>query len=105
MTQQIGGDHYRNDEGEPHWDRVVRLGLPYCLARSTAHIERAMDKGEFRSDIEKAVSYLQHTLEQLDAGLVVPMNPNDPDYPVDEAHTATAVEEAPVASRRGRRGA
>lgn len=100
-TEQVGGTHYRNDEGEAHWDRAERLKLPWCINAATKHLDRCMDKAEFREDVMKAISYLQHALEQLDAGLIVPRNAADPDNPA-SAEPAEDLTKVRIATRTRR---
>lgn len=80
--RMVGGDHYQKIEGEQHWDRVARLGLNYFEASATKYIERSRLKGQMRKDLEKAKHFVEKQLELLDAELIAPSNPEDPDYPI-----------------------
>lgn len=78
--RQVDGGHYRNAEGEAHWDRVTRLEMPWTLSNVTKHAERALYKGEMRTDLEKLIHYGQKALEQLNSGAIRPRNEADPDF-------------------------
>jgi hypothetical protein len=60
---QIGGAHYRSEEGEQHWDRMYRLyGRGYFVGCSTKYIERYHLKNG-KEDLEKAIHFLQKLIE------------------------------------------
>lgn len=61
-SRQIGGDHYRNDGGEQHWDRVRRLGLDYFQAQVTKYVERCWKKNGMQ-DLHKALHFLEKYIE------------------------------------------
>tara|TARA_R100000900_G_scaffold145913_1_gene133471 strand:+ start:528 stop:875 length:348 start_codon:yes stop_codon:yes gene_type:complete len=62
-NKQIGGNHYKHDSGEEHWDRVNRLGLSYFQACATKYIERAYLKGKPVEDLQKASHFIQKLIE------------------------------------------
>ncbi len=60
---QIGGAHYRSEEGEQHWDRMYRLyGRGYFVGCSTKYIERYHLKNG-KEDLEKAIHFIQKLIE------------------------------------------
>lgn len=66
-SRQVGGDHYRQREGEQHWDRLVRLfGLAaarcYFIGNITAYVERYQFKNGIE-DLRKARHYLDKLIE------------------------------------------
>lgn len=58
---QIGGNHYKEVEGEQHWDRQWRLnGRGYFVGQITKYVERYHLKNG-KQDLEKA----RHFLDKL----------------------------------------
>ena len=58
---QIGGDHYKNLPIQPI-EYIVKNGLGWLEGNAIKYITRHKQKGE-KSDIEKAIHYLQILLE------------------------------------------
>ena len=58
---QIGGDHYKNLPIQPI-EYIVKNGLGWHEGNAIKHRTRQKQKGE-KSDIEKAIHYLQILLE------------------------------------------
>ena len=61
--KQIGGNHYKAEGGEEHWDRVHRMGLNYFQAAATKYIERCYLKGNPVQDLEKAGHFIEKLIE------------------------------------------
>lgn len=61
-AKQVGGDHYQTNNGYQHWDLMKDLGLPYHPATATKYLTRWRKKNG-RQDLEKALHYVQKTLE------------------------------------------
>jgi hypothetical protein len=61
--RQIGGDHYKLEEGEEHWDRIYRMWGPgYFVGCITKYVERAHNHEDgVIPNLEKA----QHFIEKL----------------------------------------
>tara|TARA_R100001015_G_C4635048_1_gene203259 strand:- start:2179 stop:2481 length:303 start_codon:yes stop_codon:yes gene_type:complete len=62
-NKQVGGNHYKHDSGEEHWDRVNRLNLSYFQGCATKYIERAYLKGKPVEDLQKASHFIQKLIE------------------------------------------
>lgn len=61
--RQVGGNHYRKNEGEQHWDRMLRLyGPAYHIGCITKYVERYRDKNGVQ-DLEKAAHFLEKLIE------------------------------------------
>lgn len=61
--KQIAGDHYRQKDGEQHWDRIYRLyGRGYFVGCATKYIERYHLKNG-KQDLEKAIHFLEKLIE------------------------------------------
>lgn len=54
---QVGGDHYGN-EGYPHWDLVLAVGLDYFEGCTTKYVARWRKKGTPVLDLKKSLQYL-----------------------------------------------
>lgn len=73
--RQEGGDHYRKQSGEQHWDRLVRLyGLEkarcYFIGNITAYVERYLEKDGIK-DLKKARHYIDKLIELEEADLTL----------------------------------
>ena len=62
---QVGGSHYRNENGYQHWDLVADLRMNYFTAVLTKYVCRWRQKDGVR-DLEKAIHYCQK-LQELHA--------------------------------------
>lgn len=61
--RQVGGDHYKQLDGEQHWDRVWRLyGRGYFVGQITKYVERYHLKNGLQ-DLEKAKHFLDKLIE------------------------------------------
>lgn len=58
--RQVGGDHYKTSGGKQHWDF---FGARYWLGCATKYVTRARFKGKCEEDLQKAIHYLDKTLE------------------------------------------
>lgn len=71
-NQQVGGDHYKNDQGMQHWDMVLRcMGGRYLEGNLTKYISRHRQKNGLQ-DLRKARHYALKIKEQYMSGYVVP---------------------------------
>lgn len=61
-TLQVGGSHYHNENGFPHWNLVILLGLDYLLGQATKYPVRWREKGGLL-DLKKSLSYLNKRIE------------------------------------------
>lgn len=59
---QVGGDHYKQEGGEQHWDRVARLKMSWYSANVTKYMERWPLKNGLQ-DLYKARHYLEKQIE------------------------------------------
>lgn len=59
---QVGGNHYKKEGGEQHWDRVHRLGMNWYAANVTKYVERYKEKNGLE-DLRKAQHYLSKLIE------------------------------------------
>lgn len=93
--EQVGGTHYSDHDGEQHWDRIARLfGAGYFIGSGTAYFERCLKKGSSVEDLKKAASYALKLAELIEAGIIIPDNSEDPNYP------QPVTEDAPPAPKR-----
>lgn len=61
--RQVAGDHYKNTQGEQHWDRQWRMhGRGYFVGCITKYVERYPDKGGVE-DLEKAKHFIEKLIE------------------------------------------
>lgn len=59
----VGGDHYKNDAGEEHWDRIWRMyGRGYFVGCITKYVERYHRKDGVK-DLEKAKHFIEKLIE------------------------------------------
>lgn len=65
---QVGGDHYKQEGGEQHWDRVARLKMSWYSANVTKYMERWPLKNGLQ-DLYKARHYLEKQIEVEEAKL------------------------------------
>ena len=67
--KQVGGKHYKNDNGLPdHWDIVMGMGWDYLVGNATKYIWRLGRKGgpeKSIEDLDKAMHYLAKKRELL----------------------------------------
>lgn len=85
----VGGDHYKSQGGEEHWDRVYRLyGPGYFVGNITKYVERYHRKDGLK-DLEKALHYVQKLIE------LETENPSQPKAPASlpTPHLATELRE------------
>lgn len=54
---QVGGSHYHNENGYPHWDLCITLPLSYLEGQTTKYVVRHKEKGGVE-DLKKALHYL-----------------------------------------------
>lgn len=67
---QIGGTHYRTDEGDQHWDLMAHLyGEAHFKCTATKYIARWRAKNGAQ-DLAKAKHYLQKLLELWESDTV-----------------------------------
>lgn len=60
---QIGGDHYKDPEGEEHWDRQWRMnGRGYFVGSITKYVERYHLKDGVK-DLQKAKHFIEKLIE------------------------------------------
>lgn len=59
--RQVGGDHYVG--GYQHWDWVADIKMPYHPATASKYVDRCNSKGTRQQDLDKAVHYLEKTIE------------------------------------------
>lgn len=63
----IGGNHYKSETGEEHWDRVWRLfGSGYFIGCITKYVERYQKKNGIE-DLKKAQHFIQKLIELEEA--------------------------------------
>lgn len=64
---QVGGEHYKTEEGEQHWDRMWRFYREaWFVGNITKYVERYRDKNGIE-DLKKAQHYLQKLIELEEA--------------------------------------
>ena len=67
--KQVGGKHYKNDNGLPdHWDVVMGMGWDYLIGNATKYLWRLGRKGgpeKAIEDLDKAMHYLAKKRELL----------------------------------------
>lgn len=61
MTNQVGGDHYRNKAIEPI-QYIMENKLGYCEGNVIKYVTRHQEKGGAQ-DIHKAIQYLHFILQ------------------------------------------
>jgi len=64
LTRQEGGDHYKRLKLQP-WEIIDALGLDFYLGNVVKYVIR--DKGDRIGDLKKAIHYLEHKIELLEA--------------------------------------
>lgn len=71
--RQVGGNHYKQDGGEEHWDRQWRMnGRGYFVGCITKYVERYHNKNGIQ-DLEKAHHFLEKLIELERAALPTDM--------------------------------
>lgn len=61
--EQVGGDHYKIETGEQHWDRQFRLfGAGYFVGSITKYVERYNSKNGIE-DLKKAKHFIEKLIE------------------------------------------
>lgn len=67
--RQIGGEHYKAEDGEQHWDRMWRLYREaWFVGNITKYVERYREKNGIQ-DLEKARHYLDKLIELEKSGV------------------------------------
>lgn len=61
MSEQVGGDHYRNKAIEPI-TYIMENKLGYCEGNVIKYVTRHQEKGQ-AEDIRKAIQYLKFILK------------------------------------------
>lgn len=61
MSEQVGGDHYRNKAIEPI-QYIMENKLGYCEGNVIKYVTRHREKGK-SEDIRKAIQYLKFILK------------------------------------------
>ena len=61
MSEQVGGNHYRNKAIEPI-QYIMENGLGYCEGNVIKYVTRHQEKGK-SEDIRKAIQYLKFILK------------------------------------------
>lgn len=69
--RQIGGEHYKQDGGQQHWDFVAKHQLNYFIGCATKYVSRWRKKGGVE-DLRKAVHFIDKLLEIWDSNMPVP---------------------------------
>mgnify|MGYP003406630110 CR=1 FL=1 len=66
--KQVGGEHYKNDDGPQHWDMVYAFKLDYFQGNITKYLFRWRKKHGVE-DLKKAMHYLEKYIEiaEIDA--------------------------------------
>ena len=64
LDKQEGGQHYKKLKIQP-WEIIDAWGLDFYLGNVIKYIGR--DKGDRIGDLKKAIHYLEHEIELLDA--------------------------------------
>lgn len=64
LTEQVGGDHYKNMNIQPI-EYIIANDLNFCEGNIVKYITRYKQKGG-REDIEKVIHYAQILLDSLD---------------------------------------
>jgi hypothetical protein len=71
--KQVGGEHYRTEGDQQHWDVVYMIfGGDYLLGNASKYMARVGKKGgpvEAIQDLDKAIHYLQKKREMLSANM------------------------------------
>lgn len=69
-TRQVGGNHYKTQQGPQHWDyAILVLGNRYLEGNITKYVARHRKKNGLQ-DLKKALHYLSKLRENF--GLLVP---------------------------------
>jgi len=63
--RQVGGNHYKDDTGEEHWDRAWRKEYDCFQYIITKWVERWKDKGGVE-DLKKARHAIDKYIEMVD---------------------------------------
>ncbi len=61
--KQVGGDHYKRNEIQP-WDVIEQYNLDFFEGNVIKYVLRS--KGDRKTDLMKAVHYLQKKLELME---------------------------------------
>jgi hypothetical protein len=61
--RQVGGSHYNNSLGYPHWDMCANINAGYFEGQATKYLARFRTSGKFMQDLEKAKHYTEKLLE------------------------------------------
>ena len=61
-NRQVGGNHYKSDDGIQHWDLVNMLNLNYFEGQITKYLLRSRKKNGIQ-DLEKALHFLEKYLQ------------------------------------------
>lgn len=63
--RQVGGSHYKNGDGDQHWDVIDRFSIPYLEGVASKYPLRWREKGGIE-DLEKTLHYIDKILESPD---------------------------------------
>ena len=69
--KQVGGNHYKTDSKQQHWDIVYTIfGGDYLLGNASKYMARVGKKGDAKKsleDLDKAIHYLEKKKEDIAA--------------------------------------
>lgn len=69
---QVGGVHYAPNAAFQAWDYIVATRMGYLEGNATKYIVRHNAKGCAVQDLQKAIHYIDKTIELYNAGLYTP---------------------------------